>query len=287
MPIGLIGVGLMGLAMSQRLLEQDQPLIVYNRTLEKLTPLQGTAAMIADTPQAVLEQCDRIILMLTDADAIAEVVLTHAADSLLRDRTLIQMGTIAPSESCAIRDQVVSAGGNYLEAPVLGSLPEARSGELLVMVGSTPEQFQTGLPLLQMLGPEPRLMGPVGTASATKLALNQLIGSLTTAFALSLGFIQHHQVDSEPFMQILRQSALYAPTFDKKLSRMLEQNYINPNFSTKHLLKDMRLFTQAAQQAGLTTHSTEAIQQVLEIAVARSFAEMDYSALFSAILPQQ
>jgi 3-hydroxyisobutyrate dehydrogenase len=80
---------------------------------------------------------------------------------------------------------------------------------------------------------------------------------------------------------------LYAPTFDKKLSRMLEQNYINPNFSTKHLLKDMRLFTQAAQQAGLTTHSTEAIQQVLEIAVARSFAEMDYSALFSAILPQQ
>ncbi|WP_370527543.1 NAD(P)-dependent oxidoreductase [Trichocoleus sp. FACHB-46] len=285
--VGFIGTGLMGLPMAERLLAADLSVIVYNRTPEKLEPLQQAGAAIAQSPVEVLQQADCVLLMLTDAPAIQAVVLSPETRSALAGRTIIQMGTIAPTESCAIAVEVEAAGGSYLEAPVLGSIPEAQAGKLIIMVGSSPELFQRWLSLLQHLGPEPQLIGEVGSAAALKLALNQLIGSLTTAFALSLGFVMRQGVDVETFMNILRDSALYAPTFDKKLPRMVERNYTNPNFPTKHLLKDMNLFLGAAQLAGLNVSSLAGVQTILEIAQKMSLAEADYSALFSAVNPQE
>lgn len=85
-----------------------------------------------------------------------------------------------PKESCDLAAQIEAAGAQYLEAPVLGSQPEASKGTLLIMVGSeTNPQESKAWPVLTKLGKEPMHMGAVGTAAATKLALNQLIASLT------------------------------------------------------------------------------------------------------------
>ena len=283
--LGLIGTGLMGLPIAQRLLSTGFMLTAYNRTADKAEPLRTAGATIAPTVPELLINCEAIILTLSDATAIQSLLLTPQNQPYLKDRMVIQIGTIAPAESQTIAQAVVAAGGQYLEAPVLGSLPEAKSGTLLVMVGGDQEQFQQWLPLFQQLGANPRWIGPVGTAAALKLALNQLIGSLTTGFALSLGLVLQHGVEVECFMDILRQSALYAPTFDKKLARMLDRNFENPNFPTKHLLKDMNLFITAARAVGLKTDSADGIQAVLLEAIQKSLAELDYSALFSAVNP--
>lgn len=283
MKVGFIGTGLMGLPMAQRLLDADRLAGAYNRTPAKLEPLQAAGATIAPSPAALIADAHCLVLMLTHAQAIREVVLSEEARSALVGKTVIQMGTIAPAESKAIRDEVVAAGGDYLEAPVLGSIPEAKTGKLLVMVGGTPEQFERCLGVLQCFSPDPSLVGPVGTAAALKLALNQLIGSLTTAFATSLGFVLQEGVAVEIFMQILRNSALYAPTFDKKLQRMLDRNYDNPNFPAKHLLKDMNLFLSEANALALDTRTVAAVSQVLERTGELGLAEADYSALFAAV----
>ena len=98
------------------------------------------------------------------------------------------MGTISPRQSQELSNRVEQAGGHYVEAPVLGSIPEAKAGTLLVMVGGTDAQFQTHQALFESLGETPRHIGPVGSAAALKLGLNQLIGALTTAFSTSLEF---------------------------------------------------------------------------------------------------
>jgi 3-hydroxyisobutyrate dehydrogenase len=286
--IGFIGTGLMGTPMAQRLVPSVLPwvesLTVYNRTIEKLAPLQAMGAVPARRGVDVLAQAEVVILMLTDAVAIAELLFPDIEPPNLQGRTIIQMGTISPLESQTLHDRVVQAGGEYLEAPVLGSIPEAKTGNLIIMVGSTPEQFQRWQPVLQQLGPEPTWLGPVGHAATVKLALNQLIGSLTTAFGLSLALIQRAGVEPESFMQIVRQSALYAPTFDKKLDRMLTQNYANPNFPSKHLLKDMNLFAQTAETVGLPTESIQAIARLIEQAIEAGFGEADYAAVFDSII---
>jgi 3-hydroxyisobutyrate dehydrogenase len=84
-------------------------------------------------------------------------------------------------------------------------------------------------------------------------------------------------------MQILRESALYAPTFDKKLQRMLDGNYANPNFPTKHLMKDTDLFITEAKSVGLNVSSIEGVQQILAEAIKMSLSNADYSSLFSVI----
>lgn len=283
MKVAFLGTGLMGQPMAQRLLAAKIQLIAYNRTPEKLAPLQAAGAEIVEKPHQAIREADYVILMLTNTGAIYNVLLSDRSSPALAGRTIIQMGTISPTESQEIRDAVVAVGGEYIEAPVLGSIPEAEAGKLIVMVGAQREQYQRHLKLLQHFGSEPILVGSVGTAAALKLALNQLIASLTAAFALSLSFAQHQDVNVDLFMQILRKSALYAPTFDKKLQRMLDSNYTNPNFPIKHLMKDTNLFIDEAKSIGLNVSSLEGVQQVLEMAIKMSFANDDYSSIFSVI----
>ncbi len=283
MKIGVLGTGLMGQPMALRLLEASHSVTVYNRTKSKLQPLEDAGAKVADSASEVIQQTDCVILMLSDAAAIAESLLSDAAKSHLANRTIIQMGTIAPTESLSIRDAVSEAGGEYLEAPVLGSIPQVKTGELIVMVGSTKAQFDQYFELLKCYSLEPMYIGEVGTAAAMKLALNQLIVGLTSTFALSLSFAQKQGVEIKQFMSVVRQSALYAPTFDKKLDRMCDRNFANPNFPTKHLLKDTNLFLNQAAELDLNTSSLKGIKQIIEQAIALGLGDLDYSAIYSAI----
>jgi 3-hydroxyisobutyrate dehydrogenase len=279
--ISFFGTGLMGIPMAQRLIDQGSDLMAYNRTADKLAALQG--GQRTGDPLEAIDHGTYLFLMLTDAAAIQATILAQPAR--LSGKTIIQMGTIAPAESQAIDRQIRAAGGDYLEAPVLGSIPEARSGQLLIMGGARPDTWEKVLPLLQILGTAPTYIGDIGSAAALKLALNQMIGALTVGFAQSLSYLQAQQVDTEKFMAILRASALYAPTFDKKLSRMVERNYTNPNFPTKHLSKDLQLFADSAAPMGLNLAALQGIQAVLAKAIAAGWAAGDYAAILEGIIP--
>jgi 3-hydroxyisobutyrate dehydrogenase len=281
---GVIGLGLMGAPIAQRLLNANLPITVYNRSPQKAQPLEALGATIATSPPDLLRQTDIIILMLTDAQAIRDMVLAEPA--ALTGKTIVQMSTIAPEESRDLQASITAAGAQYLEAPVLGSIPEAKAGTLILMVGATPEQFAEVQPLLLQLGPEPMLIGPVGVAMALKLAMNQLIASLTQAFALSLGYCDRQAVPIASLMAILRSSALYAPTFDKKLDRMVTRNYDNPNFPAKHLAKDVELFARSAEPLGLDISGLLGVSTILDKTLAIGLGEGDYCALFSAVNPE-
>ncbi|MGD1871702.1 MAG: NAD(P)-dependent oxidoreductase [Mastigocoleus sp.] len=283
MKVAFLGTGLMGLPMANRLWENGVNLTAYNRTPEKLELLKQKGIQVTTVPEQATRDADCIILMLTNTMAIYSVLLSDTSWRTLAGKTVIQMGTITPSESKQIQESITAAGGEYLEAPVLGSIPEAKAGKLIIMVGGQRQQYQRYLELLKNFGSDPLLVGSVGSAAALKLALNQLIVSLTSAFALSLGFLQRQNVDIDAFMKILRESALYAPTFDKKLPRMLDENFENPNFPTKHLLKDTNLFIDEAENLGLDVSNLEALGGILDKAIKMSLANKDYSSLYSAI----
>lgn len=282
MKVGIAGTGLMGQPMAMRLIEAGYEVVAYNRTREKLQPLKEAGAIVAETTRELVEMSGCIIFMLADAAAIEGVLVSGNAMEQISGRTAIQMSTIAPSESKALARGISDRGGYYLEAPVLGSVPQAKSGQLQVMVGASEALFEQWHPLLQHFG-EPLYIGEVGTAAATKLALNQLIASLTSAFALSLSFVQRQGVEVDKFMKILRESALYAPTFDKKLQRMVERDFSNPNFPSKHLLKDVNLFLNEALATQLNVSALQGVRTAIETAVRGDYPDADYSALYAAI----
>ena len=283
--IALLGTGLLGSAIAERLHAVGHTVVAFNRTPTKALPLQTQGIAVVGAAELALAQTDCALLLFTDAAAISSVLFTPACSPALKGKMIVQMGTIGPSESLQIQREVERRGGAYCEAPVLGSVAEAKAGTLFVMVGGTEEHFTAWSSLFRSLGREPRRIGPVGRAAALKLALNHLIAAETSAFALSLGLVQRAGVSVDTFMALLRESALYAPTFDKKLPRLLKRDYHHPNFSTRHLLKDVRLFCQEAAARGMPTDAMEGLPLILKRAIDNGLGDLDYSALFEVVNP--
>ena len=279
--IALLGTGLLGESISQRLLTSGIELGVWNRNPERCQGLLNAGATSINDLKEVTANWDGVITVLRDGPVTQQVV---AALGDLRSCCIIPMGTMGVSEIRALDLQVQQQNGRCLEAPVLGSKPQAISGTLLVMAGGDPELFEQQQPLLKLLAEQPLLVGPIGSGAATKLALNQLIASLTHAFSLSLRLVQQAGVPVETFMSILRPSALYAPTFDKKLQRMLDGHYADPNFSTALLRKDLRLFLEEAAAAELQTQGLQGLDTLLEQSSGGELDALDYCALHELTL---
>lgn len=286
MKVALLGTGLLGSAMARQLIRSEYDVTVYNRTIEKTEPLRQLGAKVAQTPKEAVYSAECSILMLNDAGAINQTLFPSDRPIDFENKTIIQMGTILPNESLRFKEQITAVGGDYLEAPVLGSIPQAQERKLIVMVGGSASQFEKWKGLFKSFGEEIHYVGEVGKAAALKLALNQLIASLTAAFSLSLGIVRRRGIDVEVFMNILRNSALYAPTFDKKLPRMLERDFSDPNFPTKNLLKDVTLIYREAEMLGLAPDLVEAVIDVIKIALQKGLEDMDYSSIYNAIDPQ-
>jgi 3-hydroxyisobutyrate dehydrogenase len=285
MRVAVLGTGRLGQPIAERLRATGHQVVVYNRTRAKAEPLREVGIQVAWRPEEAVRSAECIVLILADAAAIRSVLLTDPVRQELAGRTVIQMGTIGPSESRAVQREVSAAGGDYLEAPVLGSIAEAKAGMLQIMVGGSPEQFARWADLLRSLSPGPRLIGAVGKAAALKLALNQVIAAEIAALALSLGLVRRHGIEVETWMAVLRGSALYAPAYEKKLPRLLRRDYADPNFSTRHLLKDIELCLAEARAHGLDTDGLDGIRRLLEKTIGRGLGEVDYSALYEAVNP--
>jgi 3-hydroxyisobutyrate dehydrogenase len=283
MKTAVLGLGLMGSEIALRLKRQGREVIGWNRSQANRDAAERRGLDLARTAAEAVAATERVLLVLSDAAAITDTLFDPADPVELRGRVLIQMGTIAPEESRAIAERVVSLGGDYLEAPVLGSLPEAREGTLILMAGGDRDLFERCRPLLRDLSRDPQWIGPVGQAAALKLAMNQLIAGLTASFATSLALVRREGIDVEQFMTLLRGSALHAKTFDKKLDKYLSHDYAGASFPLKHLLKDARLFARVGEAAGLDTRVISAIEAVCADATAAGLADQDYSALYEVV----
>lgn len=284
MRLGLIGTGLMGSPIARKIVEAKYPLNVFNRTVSKARELENIGVKVYTEITKLIKDSDTIILMLSDFDAIYEVLFNSNVGQY-EGKTIIQMSTIAPSESKEIEKKINKVRGNYFEAPVLGSIKQIENGELIVLVGGEESQYKKYHILFSLFSNKIFHIGKIGDASAMKLGLNQLIVSEIVAFAMSLGYLRENNLDVDKFMDILRGSALYAPTFDKKLPNMLKREFSNPNFPVKHLLKDLDLILGEFGESEINTNSLKGIRKILVDTLQQGFAEYDYSALYNTIHP--
>jgi 3-hydroxyisobutyrate dehydrogenase len=281
--LAVLGLGLLGGAIAQRLSAQGFAVRGWNRTAAKAQALAEQGVTLADSPAAAMAGAEATLLLLSDAQAIDSTLFGDQADVDLSGQCLIQMGTIGPEESRRLAHKVSACGGDYLEAPVLGSLPEARTGALILMAGGDLPLFERCLPIFCALCQQPQRIGEVGQAAALKLAMNQLIAGLTATFSLSLGLVRAEGLEVEQFMTLLRASALHAPTFDKKLDKYLHHDYTTANFPLKHLLKDIELCRRVLEANGSDGAMLTALETACERGLAAGLGEADYSALYEAL----
>ncbi len=282
--MAVLGTGLMGAPMARRLLHAGYRVTVWNRTPERARGLEMDGAALAGSPAEAVAAAEGIVLMLRDGPVIENVLFDdEATRHHLAGRTVLQMGTIGPQESRSFAEKTAAAGGSYLEAPVLGSIPEATAGTLIVMAGGEPDLFERWRPVLGVFGQKVSLIGPVAHAAVLKLAMNQLIASLAATYAMGLELVRSHGVEVEHYIETVRASALYSKAFDKKLPRMLERDFSNPNFPARHMLKDVDLCLSAAESRGLGAEVLAGLHELFTRTLELGLADADYSAVAAAV----
>ena len=205
MRIGIAGIGKMGAAIAQRLIEVGHGIAVWNRSANKLRPLADAGAAIAATPAALARDAQTIITILTDADAIAAVY--RGPDGLLAGdvggKLFIEMSTVEPQTEIALAGKVRAAGAALVECPVGGSTGPARAGKLIGLMGAEPADAARAKPVLDQLCRRLEHCGPVGSGAVMKLTINMPLMIYWQALGEALALCRPLGLDPARVMDLL------------------------------------------------------------------------------------
>jgi 3-hydroxyisobutyrate dehydrogenase len=197
MKIGVAGLGRMGAAIGRRLIDVGYELVVWNRSEEKTRPLADLGANVAASPRGLAEQSEFVITILTDADAIDRVF--NGRDGLLATdvagKLFIEMSTVQPATERKLADLVQTRNAALIECPVGGTVGPALSGKLLGFAGGAKDDFDRAKPVLDQLCRRVELMGPAGSGSSMKLAVNLPLAIFWQSFGEAYSLCQNLDLD--------------------------------------------------------------------------------------------
>ncbi|MFL6796240.1 MAG: NAD(P)-dependent oxidoreductase [Xanthobacteraceae bacterium] len=205
MRVGIAGVGKMGAAIAQRLIEQGHEVRVWNRSADKLKPVTDAGATAAATPADLAATADVIITILTDASAIDSVY--HAPSGLLAadvpGKLFIEMSTVPPAIEVALAEKVRGKGAALVECPVGGSTGPARQGKLIGLMGAEPADAARARPILDQLCRRLEHCGPVGSGGVMKLTINMPLMIYWQALGEALALCRPLGLDPARIMDLL------------------------------------------------------------------------------------
>jgi 3-hydroxyisobutyrate dehydrogenase-like beta-hydroxyacid dehydrogenase len=275
--IGLIGVGLLGSALAERLIGRGFRVLgadVVSARREALARLGGEA--IKD-PAEVFHACDRVVLCLPTS-AIVAAVIDGSEAAIRPGSTILDTTTGSPGEVEAMGRRLAARGVSYLDATVSGSSAQTRQGEAVLMVGGDAGAFHACRDLFDALGGASYYVGPVGTGSRMKLATNLVLGLNRAALAEGLAFARSLGLDPAQTLEIIRAGAASSRMADTKGPRMVAGNFAPEARLSQHL-KDVRLILDEAGRVGANTPLSQLHRALLEMAVAEGYGEDDNSAI--------
>ena len=273
-PIGVIGLGLMGTAITERLLEHGFPVSVWNRSRNKADPLIDRGAVWSDNP---IMSCNRVIISLYSSDVVAEVI-EQMQSGLRAMQTLIDTTTGEPDDCIAMGKRLAAVGAHYLDAPISGSSEQTRRGESMVMVGGDRAVFDACADLWPVLGKTVYHTGESGSASRMKLVSNLVLGLNRVALAEGLSFANAIGVNPAAALEVLRGSAAYSRVMDIKGNKMLTSDFSVQAKLSQHL-KDVRIILSLAATSGLELPLSQTHRNLLEQAESVGCGELDNSSV--------
>ncbi len=275
--IGMIGLGLMGTAFVERLLDAGYPVYVYNRTREKADSLIARGARWSDNPLAV---CDRVLVSLYTTETVIEV-LEQLKDGLRPDQIVIDTTTGEPQQTAMLGARLAAQGVHYLDAPFSGSSEQTRRGEATAIVGGRREVFERCRDLFDHCAAKATYAGECGNGARMKLVTNLVLGLNRAALAEGLVFAKALGLDVAAALEILMSSMAYSRIMETKGTKMIEGDF-RPQARLSQHLKDLRLMINAAAESGQELPLTETHQRLLEVAESAGFGDADNSAVIQA-----
>jgi 3-hydroxyisobutyrate dehydrogenase-like beta-hydroxyacid dehydrogenase len=248
---------------------------VWNRTPGRAKELLEQGAAEAGSPADAATGAEVVVTMLADPAAV-EAVVSDLAGAMDAGATLIEMSTIGPDAVRSLAARVPAA----VDAPVLGSVPQATDGTLKIFVGGDAEVVERCRPVLEPMG-TPRRLGPLGAGAAMKLVANSILGALMGGLAEALALADAFDLDEGAVLDILSESPIGVTVKSKR--KLIESGEYPANFKLGLAAKDLRLVTEAAEAAGVELGAAAAARSWLERADEHGLGDLDYSAVIADV----
>ncbi len=283
-PIGFIGLGTMGAPMALNLVRAGTPLIVWNRTGSRCEPLEQAGATVAADPIELFAKCRTIILMLENELATDAVLCRHSPEfeSRVAGRVIVSMGTVSADYSKHLSDDIRSAGGRYVEAPVSGSRKPAEAGQLVGMLAGEAEDRACLRPILAPICKEIFDCGAVPGALHMKLAINTFLITLVTGLAEAAHFAAQHDLDMSRFTDILNAGPMASDVSKVKIGKLLHRDF-SRQAGISDVLKNNRLVVEAARDARIVSPLMDACLSLYGETESLGFGEDDMISVVRAI----
>ncbi|MHB1462593.1 MAG: NAD(P)-dependent oxidoreductase [Armatimonadota bacterium] len=279
MQVGLVGTGMMGGAMGLKIIEAGHSLKVWNRTKQKAQTLIDLGAVWCDSPGGTADGSEVVISMVTNPEAVSSVTL--GADGILahlpEGAVHSEMSTITPDMAGEMAKAYEGTGRYYLQAPVLGSVPQIAAGTLWVYPGGDPAAIAKAEPVWRSFCAQIWPHDTVQQAAGCKLAFNMMLSHMMLGLGQSLLFASAAGVEPKYWLEMLQQTAMACPMWTNKSGKLLARDF-TPNFFIRHMVKDLDLAEQTAKSNSLPIPFTALAREMMITAVAQGWGDEDYSA---------
>jgi L-threonate 2-dehydrogenase len=284
--IGMIGLGLMGAALSARLIDAGKAVIGFDIDAGRCKALKAKGGELAASAGELAARCRMIVVAVYSADQIDPLLAELERSEKPARTVIICTTTCAPDEIMRIAKRADDAGLSLFEAPISGTSAEVRNGSAMALIAGSPEAMETAGVILDILCPQRVNVGKIGDASRTKLAINLILQNNRAALAEGIAFAEGLGLDPAVFLATARKSAAYSRVMDTKGDKMLKRDF-TPQSRISQTLKDAELILGEAKRRNLWLPMTSTQTALLRAAIALEGPDSDSAAVIQAVRPSR
>ena len=284
MKIGIIGIGMLGEAVAENLLNLGYDISVYNRTIEKTRGVEIKGATVMSSPKAVAENAELVIIIVKDAVAVREVSFgkNGIIESTNKKLIVADMSTIDSVESKNIANEFQRNKIQKLEIPVMGGPNVAITGKLVMMVSGPKTSFDYCKEIFDKIANKVFFLGEQGTANSIKLAMNLQITMLALSLSEGITLVEKSKVDPKIFLKVLNSTYFKTGMSENKAFKMINGDY-DATFTMANLKKDITTMTNTAKELGIKLPMISKAEEIYENAINEGLGNLDYTRIIEYI----
>jgi 3-hydroxyisobutyrate dehydrogenase-like beta-hydroxyacid dehydrogenase len=276
--VGLIGIGLMGTALARRLLDAGYQVIGFDVAPARRDALRAMGGEPAESVAAVATLCRRTLIAVMTTTQVEQVVegkdgLIEAGDPKV-SRIAMCTATCEPDRIEALAARAAARGFTFLDTPVSGTSAQVLRGDGYGLIAGDRAAADAVDDILGVLYPRRQFIGPAGTATKTKLAINHILGLNRVALAEGLVFAERLGLDLGGFLEVARKSAAYSQIMDVKGDKMVTGDFTPVSKVNQHH-KDFNTILGEAKKRGQPLPFATLLVEILEACERHGDAERD------------
>ncbi|MEO0150392.1 MAG: DUF309 domain-containing protein [candidate division WOR-3 bacterium] len=274
MRIGFVGLGNLGKAIVDRMISQNVDIWVYNRTIEKARNYNHYKE-----PNDLFKNSDVVFIIIRDSKAVEEFLFNTIDSKHLQNKIIIDMTTNSYDFVIYAHEKLKNLNAYYFEAPLLGSIPAAQTGSLVMLISGDFEIYKKIEEIIKTFTRKIYYFSEIGKPTKIKLLNNFALAGISQTLIETISIAQHMGIEKEVIIDILLNGAGRSYFLEIKKDKILNEDF-SPQFSIELLYKDLNYFDELIKKFHLYSTLLEPFKNTLKKAINSNYSSMDISGIY-------